>query len=192
MRDVTLYYARIPGKGRFAMPTIALLGEDRKALDDMSSSLEAEGHRIRAHQDAASALDRLEIDSFDLLIIDISPPDLDGEELIRRVREKSHIPVIILTAERDTLPSLEAPADDLIPKPFSQRVLVERVRLLLRRQGFAEDAASETISAEGKEREVPNSSATRYLTPLEQRVFSAALRRSVEVISSGTSRGKRS
>jgi two-component system, OmpR family, response regulator ChvI len=173
------------------MPTIALVEEDPKALDDMSSRLEAEGYRIQAYQDAASALDGLETDSPDLLILDVSFADLDGQELVRQLREKLNIPLIIMTARAvapDEFANMQMPADELIRKPFSERVLVNRVRTLLRRQGFAEDAGNKTVSTEAGEREPAAASATRHLTPSEQRVFSAALRRSVKVISSGASR----
>ena len=179
------------------MPTITLVDEDRKTLDDMSSGLEAEGYRIRAYQDSASALDGLETDSPDLLICDVSLPDLHGEELVRRLREKSNIPVIIVTARAaapDQLSKVKIPAGELIRKPISHRVLVERVRALLRRYRSAEHAAGKTVSTEDKERAraaaVPP--VTRYLNPLEQRAFSGALRRSVRVISGGTARGKQS
>ena len=177
------------------MPTIALVDENPQALGEMSRTLEAEGFHIRPHQDTASALANLETDSPDLLILDISLPDLDGEELVRRLRQKSDIPVIVMTARATSLDkatNMEIPAADFIRKPFSHAVLVDRVRTLLRRQGFAEDAVDKYVVAKTDNNEASAPPATRYLNSSEQRAFGAALRRSVEVISGGTSRAKRS
>src|SRR5215831_4540272 len=119
-----------------AMPTIALVDDDHNILTSVSIALEAEGYRIMTYTDGASALDGFKTSPPTLAIVDIKMPRMDGMELLRRLRQKSDVPVIFLTskdAEFDELFGLKLGADDFITKPFSQRVLVERVKVLLRR-----------------------------------------------------------
>jgi two-component system response regulator ChvI len=126
------------------MPTIALVDDDRNILTSVSIALEAEGYRIMTYTDGASALDGLKQNPPDLAIFDIKMPRMDGMELLRRLRQKSDLPVIFLTSkdeEIDELFGLKMGADDFIRKPFSQRLLVERVKAILRRAG-AKDAAA--------------------------------------------------
>src|SRR5918993_4158043 len=123
-------------KERPSMPTIALVDDDRNILTSVSIALEAEGYRIQTYTDGASALDGLKHAPPDLAIFDIKMPRMDGMELLRRLRQKSDIPVIFLTSkdeEIDELFGLKMGADDFIRKPFSQRLLVERVKAVLRR-----------------------------------------------------------
>jgi two-component system response regulator ChvI len=118
------------------MPTIALVDDDRNILASVSIALEAEGYRIQTYTDGASAFDGLRQSPADLAILDIKMPRMDGMELLRRLRQKSDIPVIFLTSkdeEIDELFGLKMGADDFIRKPFSQRLLVERVKAVLRR-----------------------------------------------------------
>ncbi len=118
------------------MPTIALVDDDRNILTSVSLSLEAEGYRVQTYTDGASALEGLKGNSPDLAIFDIKMPRMDGMELLRRLRQKSDLPVIFLTSkdeEIDELFGLKMGADDFIRKPFSQRLLVERVKAILRR-----------------------------------------------------------
>jgi two-component system response regulator ChvI len=118
------------------MPTIALVDDDRNILTSVSIALEAEGYRILTYTDGASALDGFKTSPPDLAILDIKMPRMDGMELLRRLRQKSDMPVIFLTSkdeEIDELFGLKMGADDFIRKPFSQRLLVERVRAVLRR-----------------------------------------------------------
>jgi two-component system response regulator ChvI len=112
------------------MPTIALVDDDRNILTSVSIALEAEGFRINTYTDGASALEGLKQNPPDLAIFDIKMPRMDGMELLRRLRQKSDMPVIFLTSKDD-----EMGADDFIRKPFSQRLLVERVKAILRRAG---------------------------------------------------------
>ncbi len=126
------------------MPTIALVDDDRNILTSVSIALEAEGYRIMTYTDGASALDGLKQNPPDLAIFDIKMPRMDGMELLRRLRQKSDLPVIFLTSkdeEIDELFGLKMGADDFIRKPFSQRLLVERVKAILRRAG-AKDATA--------------------------------------------------
>ena len=118
------------------MPTIALVDDDRNILASVSIALESEGYRVQAYTDGASALDGIQGSTLDLAILDIKMPRMDGMELLRRLRQKSDMPVIFLTSkddEIDELFGLKMGADDFIKKPFSQRLLVERVKAVLRR-----------------------------------------------------------
>jgi two-component system response regulator ChvI len=118
------------------MPTIALVDDDRNILTSVSIALESEGYRVQTYTDGASALDGLEAAAPDLAILDIKMPRMDGMELLRRLRQKTDLPVIFLTSkddEIDELFGLKMGADDFIKKPFSQRLLVERVKAVLRR-----------------------------------------------------------
>src|SRR4029078_2040240 len=130
-------------KGNFFMPTIALVDDDRDILTSVSIALEGEGYRVQTYTDGSTALDGLKTNPPDLAIFDIKMPRMDGMELLRRLRQKSDLPVIFLTSkdeEIDELFGLKMGADDFIRKPFSQRLLVERVKAILRRGG-AKDGA---------------------------------------------------
>jgi two-component system, OmpR family, response regulator ChvI len=118
------------------MPKIALVDDDRNILTSVSMTLEAEGYSVSTYTDGASGLEGLTTDKPDLAILDIKMPRMDGMELLRRLRQKSDVPVIFLTSkdeEIDELFGLKMGADDFITKPFSQRLLVERVKAILRR-----------------------------------------------------------
>ncbi|WP_200950916.1 response regulator transcription factor [Rhizobium sp. Root1220] len=132
------------------MPTIALVDDDRNILTSVSIALEAEGYKVETYTDGASALDGLLARPPQLAIFDIKMPRMDGMELLRRLRQKSDIPVIFLTSkdeEIDELFGLKMGADDFITKPFSQRLLVERVRAVLRRASSREAVAATGGSA---------------------------------------------
>ena len=127
------------------MHTIALVDDDRNILTSVSIALEAEGYKVETYTDGASALDGLLARPPQLAIFDIKMPRMDGMELLRRLRQKSDIPVIFLTSkdeEIDELFGLKMGADDFITKPFSQRLLVERVKAVLRRAASREAAAN--------------------------------------------------
>ncbi len=124
-----------------SMQTIALVDDDRNILTSVSIALEAEGYKVETYTDGASALDGLLARPPQLAIFDIKMPRMDGMELLRRLRQKSDIPVIFLTSkdeEIDELFGLKMGADDFITKPFSQRLLVERVKAILRRASSRE------------------------------------------------------
>ncbi|TCU16272.1 two-component system response regulator ChvI [Rhizobium sullae] len=126
------------------MATIALVDDDRNILTSVSIALEAEGYKVETYTDGASALDGLIARPPHLAIFDIKMPRMDGMELLRRLRQKSDMPVIFLTSkdeEIDELFGLKMGADDFITKPFSQRLLVERVRAVLRRASSREATA---------------------------------------------------
>src|SRR5215475_10182255 len=116
--------------------TIALVDDERNILTSLGMALEAEGYKVRTYSDGAAALEALSEEPADLAILDIKMPRMDGMELLRRLRQQSDMPVIFLTSkeeEIDELIGLTMGADDFIRKPFSQRLLVERVKTLLRR-----------------------------------------------------------
>jgi two-component system, OmpR family, response regulator ChvI len=118
------------------MPTIALVDDDRNILTSVSIALETEGYRITTYPDGVSALDGFKTSQPDLAILDIKMPRMDGMETLRRLRQESDLPVIFLTSKDeqiDELFGLKMGADEFIRKPFSQRLLVERVKALLRR-----------------------------------------------------------
>ena len=103
----------------------------------LRAMLEAEGYRIQTYTDGASALTGLQDTPPDIAIFDIKMPRMDGMDLLQRVRLKSAMPVIFLTSKDDEIDEvlgLRMGADDYVKKPFSQRLLVERIRALLRRQ----------------------------------------------------------
>jgi two-component system response regulator ChvI len=139
------------------MATIALVDDDRNILTSVSIALEAEGYKVETYTDGASALDGLLARPPQLAIFDIKMPRMDGMELLRRLRQKSDLPVIFLTSkdeEIDELFGLKMGADDFITKPFSQRLLVERVKAVLRRvqnrDGGVSSAPSKTGSVQSK------------------------------------------
>jgi two-component system response regulator ChvI len=137
------------------MPTIALVDDDRNILTSVSIALESEGYRILTYTDGASALDGLKTNPPDLAILDIKMPSMDGMELLRRLRQRTDMPVIFLTSkdeEIDELFGLKMGADDFIRKPFSQRLLVERVKAVLRRVSPRDQVVPKEIDAKALER----------------------------------------
>lgn len=115
---------------------IALVDDDRNILTSVAIALQAEGFTVRVYSDGETALRALTENMPDLAVLDIKMPRMDGMELLRRLREKSALPVIFLTSKDDELDEalgLAMGADDYITKPFSQRLLIARIRALLRR-----------------------------------------------------------
>lgn len=116
--------------------TIALVDDDRNILTSVSIAMQGEGYVTRLYPDGEAALRALVENPADLGIFDIKMPRMDGLELLRRLREKSDMPVIFLTSkdeELDEALGLAMGADDYITKPFSQRLLIARVKAILRR-----------------------------------------------------------
>ena len=125
-----------PAPDAAARQTIALVDDDRNILTTVSIALQAEGFATRIYADGPTALKALLENPPDLAIFDIKMPRMDGFELLQRLREKSALPVIFLTSkdeEADEALGLALGADDYIAKPFSQRLLVARIRAILRR-----------------------------------------------------------
>lgn len=123
--------------------TIALVDDDKNILASVAMSLEAEGFTVRPYADSEEALRELLARPVDLAVLDIKMPRLDGLELMTRLRRQTPTPVIFLTSKDDEIDEalgLKMGADDYITKPFSQRLLVERIRAVLRRLDLTPDA----------------------------------------------------
>jgi len=138
------------------MSRIALVDDDRNILTSVSMTLEAEGFEVETYNDGQSALDAFTRRMPELAVLDIKMPRMDGMDLLQRLRQKSAVPVIFLTSkddEIDELMGLRMGADDYVRKPFSQRLLVERIRSILRRQeAIASDAGEAPEDAQIMER----------------------------------------
>ena len=122
--------------------TIALVDDDRNILTSLSIALQAEGYATRIYPDGEIALDALIETPPDLAIFDIKMPKMDGLELLRRFREQCNAPVIFLTSKDDELDEalgLAMGADDYIAKPFSQRLLIARIKAILRRTQYIQN-----------------------------------------------------
>src|SRR5271155_5768367 len=129
------------------MADIALVDDDKNILESVTMFLEQEGYHVRTYSDGAAALTALTTTPPDLAILDIKMPRMDGLELLRRLRQNGDLPVIFLTSkdeEIDELMGLNAGADDYVRKPFSQRLLLERVKAVLRRADTKAPAGSAT------------------------------------------------
>jgi two-component system response regulator ChvI len=122
--------------------TIALVDDDRNILTSVSMTLEAEGYNVRTYSDGEEAYRGITRKPVDLAILDIKMPRMDGMELLENLRKTSRLPVIFLTSKDDEIDEvlgLRLGADDYIRKPFSQRLLIERIRALLRRVDSLDD-----------------------------------------------------
>jgi two-component system response regulator ChvI len=128
------------------MANITLVDDDENIVASISLALESHGHSVKSYHDGASGLEALQNEPPDLAILDVKMPRMDGMEVLRRLRQTSELPVIILTSkdeEIDEILGFNLGADDYMHKPFSQRLLLERVKAVLRRaRTDAEDAAS--------------------------------------------------
>lgn len=135
--------------------TIALVDDDRNILTSVSMALKAEGFSVRTYSDGEEGLKGVTSAPPDLVVLDIKMPRLDGMEVLSKLREQSAVPVIFLTSkddEVDEVIGLRMGADDYITKPFSQRLLIERIRALLRRESLRGKAANKNAST-GEEKE---------------------------------------
>lgn len=135
------------------MPTIALVDDDRNILTSVSIMLDGEGFSVQTYNDGQSAYDAFGRSLPDLAVLDIKMPRMDGMDLLQRMRQKTNIPVIFLTSkddEIDEILGLRMGADDYVKKPFSQRLLLERIKTLLRRK----EAQEGNIIADSEETKV--------------------------------------
>ena len=130
------------------MSKIALVDDDRNILTSVSMTLEAEGFEVDTYSDGQTALDAFNKRMPDMAVLDIKMPRMDGMDLLQRLRQKTSMPIIFLTSKEDEIDEvlgLRMGADDYVKKPFSQRLLVERIRALLRRQdAISGDAVAPT------------------------------------------------
>ena len=135
--------------------TIALVDDDRNILTSVTMALEAEGYHVNTYADGDEALSGLTETPVDLAVLDIKMPRMDGMELLGKLRKSSRMPVIFLTSKDDEIDEvlgLRMGADDYITKPFSQRLLIERIRAILRRaeaEQASQDGDNETIVRRG-------------------------------------------
>ena len=124
------------------MSLIALVDDDRNILTSVSICLEAEGFDVETYNDGQAALDAFNRKMPDMAVLDMKMPRMDGMELLQRLRQKTQMPIIFLTSKDDEIDEvlgLRMGADDYVKKPFSQRLLVERIRALLRRKQALEE-----------------------------------------------------
>jgi two-component system response regulator ChvI len=134
------------------MAKITIVDDDENIVASISLALESHGHKVKSYYDGASGLAALEADPPDLAILDVKMPRMDGMEVLRRLRQTSELPVIILTSkdeEIDEILGFNLGADDYIHKPFSQRLLIERVKAVLRRAEGGESEPSSSAAVVG-------------------------------------------
>ncbi len=130
------------------MPTIVLVDDDANILASIKMALEAEGFATRSFTDGHTALQALADKPADIGVFDIKMPRMDGLELLRKLRQTSQMPVVFLTSKDDEIDEifgLKMGADDYVTKPFSQRLLIERIRAVLRRTKAREQAANAQV-----------------------------------------------
>jgi len=135
--------------------TIALIDDDRNILTSISIALEKEGFKVQTYLDGESALIGLSRTPPDLAVIDIKMPKMDGEELLKKLRKKTSLPVIFLTSkddEIDELLGLKLGADDFVKKSggFSIKVLIERIKVQLRKKYTNNIEDTKNIITHGK------------------------------------------
>jgi two-component system response regulator ChvI len=139
------------------MANITLVDDDENIVASISLALESHGHEVKAYYDGVAGLTALEASPPDLAILDVKMPRLDGMEVLRRLRQTSTVPVIMLTSKDDEIDEIlgfNLGADDYIRKPFSQRLLIERVKAVLRRANPEDPMARPTDAGpEGEESE---------------------------------------
>src|ERR1700733_2296980 len=139
------------------MAKITLVDDDENIVASISLALESLGHKVKGYYDGATGLASLEADPPDLAIVDVKMPRMDGMEVLRRLRQSSDLPVIILTSkdeEIDEILGFNLGADDYVHKPFSQRLLIERVKAVLRRARADEAEAEAALSGSANAGEI--------------------------------------
>lgn len=136
------------------MAKIALVDDDRNILTSVAMTLEAEGYDVSTYNDGLQALNAFNESMPDMAVLDIKMPRMDGMDLLGRLRQKTDMPVIFLTSKDDEIDEvlgLRMGADDYVRKPFSQRLLVERIRAILRRQEVRHSDPGSAIAEEANE-----------------------------------------
>ncbi len=152
------------------MARIVLVDDDRNILTSVSIALEAEGFEVNTFNDGVSALSELLNDEPDLGVFDIKMPKMDGMELLRRLRQTSNMPVIFLTSKDDEIDEvlgLRMGADDYMSKPFSQRLLIERIKVILRRK----EAQNVEDTGTAEPNEAAFTSGSLQMDPLRHKVI---------------------
>ena len=128
---------------------IFLIDDDKNILTSVSILLESEGYKVKTFSDGESGLKAILENHPDIAVVDIKMPRLDGIELLKKLRKTSDMPVIFLTSkdtEIDELLGLKIGADDYITKPFSQKILIERIRILIKRSELKDEKGKNKIS----------------------------------------------
>jgi DNA-binding response OmpR family regulator len=167
---------------------VLLIDDDARLFELLDEYLRTNGVELAYASGGRRGLERLGADSFDAVLLDVMMPDLDGLEVLRRIRAKNRIPVIMLTAkgdETDRVVGLELGADDYVAKPFGPRELVARIRAVLRRA--LPELGSERLSAGGvvvevEARQVSAGGKSVELTGIEFDLLVALLRRAGRVV----------
>ncbi|HEX2756655.1 MAG TPA: response regulator transcription factor [Candidatus Limnocylindrales bacterium] len=168
-----------------------LLVEDDPSIREVTAiGLGAAGFAVTAAVDGVEGLDRFRADPYDLVLLDIMLPRLDGYEVCRQIRRTSTVPVVMLTARGDTMDvvvGLEAGADDYVRKPFDLPELIARIRAALRRAGGAADGATElrigTLIVDAAGRTVTREGADVPLTRTEFDLLTELVRHAGQVLS---------
>jgi len=167
---------------------VLCIDDDHRLFELLAAYLGDNGVSLEHAADGRSGLAALENKVYDAVLLDIMMPEMDGIEVCRRLREKSRVPVIMLTAkgdETDRVVGLELGADDYVPKPFSPRELLARLRAVLRRSAPAATEAPFTIgeiSVDLGARDVRLAGTRVDLTGLEFDILAALIRRSGRVV----------
>ena len=166
---------------------VLCIDDDHRLFELLAAYLGENGVSLEHAADGRSGLAALESKVYDAVLLDIMMPEMDGIEVCRRLREKSRVPVIMLTAkgdETDRVVGLELGADDYVPKPFSPRELLARLRAVLRRSAPAAEAPFTIgeISVDLGARDVRLAGARVDLTGLEFDILAALIRRSGRVV----------
>ena len=127
---------------------IILIDDDNNILTSVSVALKAEGWLVATYNDSEQGLIALQRNTPDIAILDIKMPKLDGMEVLKKLRESNDVPVIFLTSKDDEIDEaigLRMGADDYITKPFSQKLLIERIRAVLRRSSYKNNDVSDKL-----------------------------------------------
>ena len=127
---------------------IILIDDDNNILTSVSVALKAEGWVVETYSDSEQGLIALQRNTPDIAILDIKMPKLDGMEVLKKLRESNDVPVIFLTSKDDEIDEaigLRMGADDYITKPFSQKLLIERIRAVLRRSSYKNNDVSDKL-----------------------------------------------
>ena len=170
-------------------PVIAVIEDDAPIRRFLRSALEANGYTVEEAADGTSGLAVAANRRAEALILDLGLPDIDGVEVIRRVREWSAMPIIVLSArtqERDKIAALDAGADDYVVKPFSEGELLARLRVALRRGARTQEAATSLdageLSIDLDARTVRRAGETIHLTPIEWLLLAELVRNAGRVL----------
>ena len=163
------------------MPRVLVVDDDAELCELVTRYLQREGFETNSAHDGAAGIERALAEDYSLIMLDVMMPDTDGFEVLRRIRQKSRTPVLMLTARGDThdrILGLELGADDYLPKPFDPAELVARIRAILRRSAPHVSAAISVgdVELDGGSRSVRRNGAPVDLTTVEFDLLDALMR----------------